>query len=346
MSPGGLDWQAVSALVAVGLVAGVLSYLGCRAALRLAQRSGMIVQPGERQSHQVATPTGGGLGLILSLIVTSLGIQYFWPLSEFWWLYMVPGVVALSVAGWFDDRHHVSSLLRLLVQLTVSFWLLGFVCSQNSVSHIGMFAGIIVAMIWLMNLYNFMDGSDGMAGFQGIFAGLVMAVLFFDGDQPAMALLSLTVVAVCAGFLPLNFPRARVFMGDVASVPLGFIFASLAVYGWHTGAISPVLSVLIMSVFVVDATLTLIARVFAGERWYTAHNQHVYQRLIAQGWSHSRVLFLYQSINVILVLPAIVLAAMYTQYATVTAGMTLLILGACWYTADRKLGIGATRRLQ
>jgi len=179
MSPGDLDWQVVSGLVAVGLVAGVLSYLGCRAALRLAQRSGMIVQPGARQSHQVATPTGGGLGLILSLIITSLGIQYFWPLPEFWWLYMAPGVVALSVAGWFDDRHHVSSLLRLLVQLTVSLWLLGFVCSQNSVSHIGMLAGIIVAMIWLMNLYNFMDGSDGMAGFQGIFAGLVMAVLFF-----------------------------------------------------------------------------------------------------------------------------------------------------------------------
>jgi len=157
-----------------------------------------------------------------------------------------------------------------------------------------------------------------MAGFQGIFAGLVMAALFLAGDAFAMAMLSLVVAAASAGFLPLNFPRARIFMGDVASVPLGFIFAALAIYGWHTDVISLALSILIMSVFIIDATLTLIARVFAGERWYTAHNQHVYQRLIAQGGSHSRILMVYQTINVVLVLPAIVLAAMYTQYANVT----------------------------
>ena len=97
-------------------------------------------------------------------------------------------------------------------------------------------------------------------------------------------------------------------MGDVASVPLGFIFASLAIYGLYTGTIGLALSILIMSVFIVDASLTLLARVFAGERWYTAHNQHVYQRLIAHGWSHSRVLLLYQALNVMLVLPAIGLA--------------------------------------
>ena len=185
-----------------------------------------------------------------------------------------------------------------------------------------------------------------MAGFQGVFAGLVMTVLFIRGDQYAMAVLSLAVAASCAGFLPLNFPQARIFMGDVASVPLGFIFASMAVYGLHTGVISLALSVLIMSVFIVDATLTLLARVFAGERWYTAHNQHVYQRLIAEGWSHSRVLVIYQVINVILVLPAIVLAAMYTQYVIVTVGLTLLILGAGWYTVNWKLGMRATRRLE
>ena len=144
---------------------------------------------------------------------------------------------------------------------------------------------------------------------------------------------------------PVNFPKAQIFMGDVASVPLGFIFASMAVYGVHAGVISLPLSVLVMSVFIIDASLTLIARVFAGERWYTAHNQHVYQRLIAYGWSHSRVLKLYQSINVILVLPAIVLAAMYTQYANVTAGLTLLFLGSCWFAANRKLGKRAARRL-
>ncbi len=342
-----LDWHAWFSMAAVSLVAGVLSYLSCYLALRMAKRYGMIVQPGERQSHELATPTGGGLGLIFSLLVTTAGMQiFFLPLPTFWWLHMLPGVVILAAAGWFDDRQHISSLVRLLIQLVVSFWLLSFICFQNPVINASMCAGIIVAMIWLMNLYNFMDGSNGMAGFQGVFAGLVMAVLFLLGNQFAMAMLSLAVAACCAGFLPLNFPRASVFMGDVASVPLGFIFASLAVHGWHTGAISPAQSILIMSVFFVDATLTLLARVFAGERWYTAHNQHVYQRLIAQGWSHSRVLVIYQAINVILVLPAIALAVMYTQFAIVTVGLTLLILGACWYTANWTLGMRATRRLE
>ena len=346
MSPVALNWHILSSMAAVSIIAGVLSYLSCSVALRIAKRYGMIVQPGERQSHETATPTGGGLGLIFSVIVTSSVLHFFLPLPAFWWLYMLPGVVILSAAGWFDDRHHISSLVRLLIQLIVSLWLLSSICFQNPAINAGLCAGIMVAMIWLMNLYNFMDGSNGMAGFQGVFTGLVMAVLFIHGDQYAMAMLSLAVAAACAGFLPLNFPRARIFMGDVASVPLGFIFASMAVYGLHTAVISPALSVLIMSVFIVDATLTLLARVFAGERWYTAHNQHVYQRLIAEGWSHSRVLVIYQVINVILVLPAIVLAAMYTQYAIVTVGLTLLILGAGWYTVNWKLGMRATRRLE
>jgi len=339
------DWQAGLFIVAVFLLGAALSFFASNVALRLARRSGMVVQPGARQSHTIATPTGGGLGLVFSLIVTSVFISVYVPLQGFWWLHVLPGVVVLAMTGWFDDKRHVSSLLRLLIQLAVSLWLLGFICLQNSVSSILMCAGIMGAMIWLMNLYNFMDGSDGMAGFQGVFAGLVMAVLFILGGELAMAMLSVAVAAVCAGFLPLNFPKAQIFMGDVASVPLGFIFASMAVYGLYSGVISATLSVLIMSVFIIDASLTLIARVFAGERWYTAHNQHVYQRLIAHGWSHSRVLLLYQTINVILVLPAIVLAAIYTRYANITAGMTLLILAACWFAASRKLGMRVARRL-
>jgi UDP-N-acetylmuramyl pentapeptide phosphotransferase/UDP-N-acetylglucosamine-1-phosphate transferase len=332
-------------MAGVFVVGAILSYISCKAALRLATHAGMIVQPGERQSHQVATPTGGGLGLVFSLVLTTVGVELFSPLPEFWWLHVMPGVVLLALTGWFDDKRHVSSMVRLLIQLVVSLWLLGFVCLQKSVGSIAMCAGIMGAMIWLMNLYNFMDGSDGMAGFQGVFAGLVMAVLFFIGDELPMAALSVAVAAACVGFLPVNFPKARIFMGDVASVPLGFIFASMAVYGLYSGVISLPVSVLIMSVFIIDASLTLIARVFAGERWYTAHNQHVYQRLISRGWSHSRVLKLYQFINVILVLPAIVLAAMYTQYANLTAGLTLLLLGACWFAANRKLGMRAARRL-
>ncbi len=306
----------------------------------------MIAYPGVRQSHTVDTPTGGGLGLIFSIVVTSMLLQFFLPLPVFWWQYMLPGICLLTIVGWRDDKLPVSSLLRLLVQLVVSLWLLSFFSFQFSLSDMAVFTATIVAMIWIMNLYNFMDGSNGMAGFQGIFAGMALAVLFYAGDQYALALLSLAVAAACAGFLPLNFPQASVFMGDVASVPLGFIFASLAVYGMKAEILSLSASILIMSVFIIDATLTLLARVFRGERWYTAHAQHVYQRLIAEGWSHRQVLMVYQAINVILVLPAIVLAEIFPQYAMVTVGLTLLLLGACWHIANRRLGILATVQLK
>lgn len=341
-----LGWPFYYGWLAVILFTGVLSYFSCIKVMALAERSGMIAQPGERQSHDVATPTGGGLGLIFSIVVTSLCLQFVLPIPVFWWQNLLPGILLLAIVGWRDDKYPVSSLLRLLVQLAVSFWLLGFGWLQFTLRDVGMFASATVVIVWLMNLYNFMDGSDGMAGFQGVFAGLVMAVAFQTGEQYAMALLALAVAAACAGFLPLNFPPARVFMGDVASVPLGFIFASFAVYGVQTGSMSLSVSILVMSVFIIDATLTLLTRVLCGERWYTAHAQHVYQRLIAQGWSHRRVLVAYQAINVILVLPAIVLAEKYPQYAVVTVGLTFLLLGACWHIANRRLGMLATVQMK
>jgi len=258
----------------------------------------------------------------------------------------LPGVLALAVIGWLDDKRPVSSRVRLLVQFVVSLWLLGFACFEGIQGAIGLCLISVVALVWLMNLYNFMDGSNGMAGFQGVFAGLVMASLFLVGGQYAMALLALTVAAACAGFLPLNFPQAAVFMGDVASVPLGFIFGAFAVYGIQTAVIDLASAILVMAVFIVDATLTLVARVIRGERWYTAHNQHVYQRLIVQEWSHSQVLMAYQALNMLVVLPAIVLVNMYPQFAMPTTAITLILLGACWYIANRKPGTRSARRLE
>jgi UDP-N-acetylmuramyl pentapeptide phosphotransferase/UDP-N-acetylglucosamine-1-phosphate transferase len=166
-----------------------------------------------------------------------------------------------------------------------------------------------------------------------------MAVLFHNNGQAAMALLALTVAAACTGFLLLNFPPARVFMGDVASVPLGFIFAAFGVYGVQTGSFGLHVAVLVMAVFIIDATMTLLARVIRREQWYTAHAQHVYQRLIVHGWSHRRVLVVYQAINLAVVLPAIVLIEKYPQNAMLTSGLTLLLLGTCWYFASRRLGM-------
>ena len=340
-----INWQSGIGLLAFAVFTAVLSYFSCLKATNLAIHSGMIAHPGARQSHAVATPTGGGLGLVFSIVVMAAILHFIFPLPAFWWQKMLPGVLLLVLIGWRDDKLPVSSFARLLVQLAVSFWLLGFDWFSLSIEGAVFYVSTILAMVWMMNLYNFMDGSNGMAGFQGVFAGVMVAGLFLIADQYAMALISVAVAAACVGFLPLNFPVATVFMGDVASVPLGFIFAALAVFGLHSGALSWVATILVMSVFIVDATLTLLARVFRGERWYTAHAQHIYQRLIAHGWSHSRVLVVYQSINVMLVMPAVVLAEIYPHYAKVLTGLVFAILGAGWHVANRRLGMFAKEQV-
>lgn len=305
----------------------------------------MIALPGERQSHHTATPAGGGLGLISAVIIVTLVLQAIQPLPIFWWLNMLPGLLLLVLVGWIDDKKAVSSRIRLLVQFTVSFWLLLCMGFWGSAIDAGITAITMLAIIWLMNLYNFMDGSNGMAAFQGVFCGLVFAALFAAGGHSSMAIIAVIVAAACAGFVPLNFPNAKVFMGDVASVPLGFVFAAFSVYGVYEGIFNVWVAALIMSVFLVDASLTLAARVIHKEQWYTAHKQHVYQRLIEQEWSHSQVLIAYQAINVVIVLPALVLVTMYPQYAFVTTVLTFLVLGAGWYIANWKLGARSVRRL-
>ena len=342
----GTQWQSGFTWLLVGLSVFVISFICCWLAMRLAIRSNMIVQPGERQSHQQATPTGGGLGIVFTLLLVTLLIELNHPLPGFWWLNMVPGILLLAFIGWIDDKQPLASKVRLLVQFIVSLWLLLFAEALGLAQQTVPLFLITITVVWMMNLYNFMDGSNGMAGFQGVFCGLAFAAIFALAEQAGMALVAFVVAAACAGFLPLNFPNAKIFMGDVSSVPLGFIFAAFAVYGVNAGLFSWGVPLLIMSVFFVDASLTLAARVIQGEQWYTAHKQHVYQRLIEQEWSHGQVLVVYLAINVLLVLPALVLVILYPQYAIVTTVLMLFMLGAGWYIANWKLGAHSVRRLE
>lgn len=345
MTPDAWYLSSATGWILVALSTLALSYLCSCWATSLARHSGRIALPGERQSHHTATPAGGGLGLLTAVVIITLVLQFIEPLPVFWWLNMLPGVLLLALVGWIDDKSFVSSRIRLLVQFTVSFWLLLCMGFLGSVSDAGITVITLFAMVWLMNLYNFMDGSNGMAAFQGVFCGLVFAALFVAAGHASMAIIAVIVAAASAGFVPLNFPNAKVFMGDVASVPLGFIFAGFSVYGVYEGIFDVWVTALIMSVFLVDASLTLAARVIQREQWYTAHKQHVYQRLIEQEWSHSQVLIAYQAINVVLVLPALMLVTMYPQYAFVITVITLLVLGSGWYIANWMLGARSVRRL-
>ena len=192
-------------------------------------------------------------------------------------------------------------------------------------------------LVWLMNLYNFMDGSHGMAGFEGVFVASCFTVLAWLSDHTALALLGGVIAGACAGFLPWNFPRPRIFMGDAGSVPLGFMLGVLLALGLVESAITLPQALLLLIVFLVDASLTLLRRVIRGERWYTPHKQHVYQRLIAQGWTHSRVLLAYQAINLVVVVPALVLVNKVPAYTWPVTALVVVALSAGWYAASSRL---------
>ncbi|MFC1688440.1 glycosyltransferase family 4 protein [Pseudomonadota bacterium] len=326
--------SSFSPLAAVALAA-FLSFVLTGLATWYARRRGLLDHPGERHSHTLATPRGGGAGLLVAYLVASL--LFLWPDWPEWWLYcMLPGTLVLALTGWWDDHASLGVLLRLFVQLAVSFYLI--VCATSAGWMQGLASMFISGLfvIWMINLYNFMDGSNGMAGLQGVFASAVLAVLFYLSGDPSFALLSLILTACCIGFLPWNLGQAKVFMGDVGSLALGFTFASMLLYGAVTGAFAYPVALMVMMLFLTDAGLTLSWRVIRGERWYNAHRQHLYQRMIACGWTHGRVALVYQAINLILVLPGIVLAVRFPALAWAIALVLTLIFVLGWHFLLRR----------
>jgi Fuc2NAc and GlcNAc transferase len=319
--------------------AALTSFLLTGLATRYAGRRGLIDYPGERHSHTVATPRGGGAGLTLTLVIFSL--LAFSGDGGFWLHCALPGIAVLSLLGWWDDHASLSARFRFFIQLAVSSYLIAYSL------HSGWLGGVLqlvcagLFLLWMTNLYNFMDGSNGMAGLQGVFGGVVLACLFEQaGDHPS-ALAAALLAACCLGFLPWNLGRARVFMGDAGSLALGFALGALLIYGVASEAFGVPVALMVMLVFLTDGTLTLLLRVMKGERWYTAHKQHLYQRLIVHGWTHARVLLFYQAMNLTLVVPGIVVANNYPWLAWTVALTMILVMGLGWFLVLRNIGVFA-----
>jgi len=315
----------------------LLSFVCTGLAAWYARRIGMVDHPGERQSHEGVTPRGGGIGIILALLTASLFLLV--DGDETWSKCVLPGMLVLATLGWRDDHVSLPARFRFLVQLLVSMFFLGCMIKNGWIQGVGSSVLAVLFLIWMTNLYNFMDGSNGMAGLQAVFAGAVLSCLFSHAGEYNLALISACVAASCAGFLPWNLGNARVFMGDVGSISLGFIFGALLLIGVGNQAFSVPVALMVMLVFIIDSTLTLIGRILKGEQWYNAHKQHLYQRLIAQGWTHGRAALFYQAINLVVLTPGIVIAVIYPALAWVVALILILVLTSAWYLLIKRNGV-------
>jgi UDP-N-acetylmuramyl pentapeptide phosphotransferase/UDP-N-acetylglucosamine-1-phosphate transferase len=189
----------------------------------------------------------------------------------------------LAVVSFIDDRRHVPIVLRFGAHALAATI---FVLVLDPDVH-PLWQGVLVlAIVWMTNLYNFMDGSDGLAGGMGLFGFGAYALGAWLAGDTVMAVASGAVAAAALTFLAFNFPPAKVFMGDAGSIPLGFLAAALGLIGWHAGRWPLWFPVLAFSPFIVDASLTLARRALRGERVWEAHRSHYYQRLVQLGWGH------------------------------------------------------------
>lgn len=284
---------------------------------RYALANRLLDLPNARSSHSVATPRGGGLAIVIATVAGFVVLAFTGTLAlPLAWALLGSGV-AVAWIGFLDDHGHVAARWRLLVHFLVAAWALYWLQGPPELTMMGVpfrqgwVTGVLAAvyLVWMLNLYNFMDGIDGLAGAEAVTVCIGGALLYFAAGNRELAPVPLVVAAATSGFLCWNLPPARIFMGDAGSGFLGIVFGVLSLYA---GRVDPLLFwswVILLGVFVVDSSVTLLARLLRGERVYEAHRSHAYQRAARRIGSHRSVTLAAAAINVLWLLPISILVA-------------------------------------
>jgi UDP-N-acetylmuramyl pentapeptide phosphotransferase/UDP-N-acetylglucosamine-1-phosphate transferase len=228
-----------------------------------------IDKPNSRSMHSAPIPRGGGLA-----VLTPLLLVYAISLGDFMAANIVIGLLLVAIVSYIDDRRSLSSSLRLAVHVIAACVL---VLPQGHSLYIGI--GLCLLTVWCINLYNFMDGIDGLAASMGFVGFLTIYFVNLHNGQAQLAPISSIVAFSCLGFLLFNFPPAKIFLGDVGSASLGYLMAVAIVLTPSGGLSDSWGPLLIFAPFLLDATFTIARRALSGEKFWTAHRSHLYQRL-------------------------------------------------------------------
>ena len=298
-----------SALLAATLGAGLVAGIGTGALIPLLRGAAVLDRPNERSLHEAPVPRGGGIAVIAAIAFAWLGLVLTGRAGPSL-LVVLLGALLLARVSWRDDVAGLSPALRLAVQAVAvaaalgTAALIGFGALSLTQGWLPQWLDTAVtALLWLwfINLFNFMDGIDGLAGSEAatIALGLAAFAATGVGEEPLLVLLAAPVAAAAIGFLLWNWPPARIFLGDVGSVPLGyllgFLLLSLAWSGyWRIALILPLY-------FLADATITLGRRLARGERVWQPHRRHFYQRAVQRGLSHREVTLRIVAANLVLI---------------------------------------------
>jgi Fuc2NAc and GlcNAc transferase len=308
--------------VILDLILVVLASYSLTALVRFyAFKKSILDIPNERSSHSVVTPRGGGLAVVATFIFSLVFMVAFAIVSVNVVVALVGGGLMIAIIGWIDDKNSVSPRLRLVAHFLAAIWALywlgGFTWMAIGFTtvHLGWAGSVIAAVgiVWMINLYNFMDGIDGIAGTEAISVALCAGILLFWTGSVGLAWVCIILALAVGGFLVWNWPPAQIFMGDVGSGFLGYVFAVLAIVSEKGSSVPLSVWLLLLGVFITDATITLFKRLVRGEKLSQPHRTHVYQLAVQAGNSHKQVTLAVLFINIMLAMTAIA-AVQYRGY--------------------------------
>jgi Fuc2NAc and GlcNAc transferase len=294
---------------------------------RVALASGLVDLPNLRSSHTRATARGGGLSVVLTTTAGVVALAVNGILSKPLLISLVIGGGAVALVGFLDDRYSVRPVVRFAVHVGAAVWALIWLGGLpplligDHLIKLGA-AGYIIAVlgiVWALNLFNFMDGIDGIAATEAVFITLAAALAgLIGGWAPEIPAAAWVLGFASAGFLCWNWPPARVFLGDVGSGYLGYLIAVLALASARTNPAALWVWLILGGVFFIDATVTLCRRLLRGERVFEAHRSHAYQWLARRWGSHGRVTATVTAVNLAWLLPWSVLAVSLPRCAIVS----------------------------
>ena len=312
---------------------------------RYALARSIIDIPNARSSHTVPTPRGGGVAIVLSFLLALpvLALAGFLPWSVTW--AMLGAGTGIAVLGFLDDHGHIAARWRLLGHFAASVWALYWLGGLPAITLLGLdlelgWLGHILAvfyLVWMLNLYNFMDGIDGIASVEAICSCLGACLLYWLAGFDSLIILPLVLAMAVAGFLYWNFPPARIFMGDAGSGFLGIILGLLSLQAaWASPKLLWVWLIL-LGIFIVDATVTLIRRLLRGDKVYEAHRSHAYQFASRQYGRHLPVTLAVAAINLFWLLPVaacVVLWGLDGALGLVLAYVPLVMLAVKFHAGE------------
>ena len=294
--------------------------------------------PNNRSSHTVPKPKGGGIAIIIPFLITILVLFFCEMIDVAITKSLITGLIFVALVGLVDDYKNLSATVRMIVYL-ISAWIsLYFIGGLKSISineysyylgNIGYYLGILF-LVWLINLYNFMDGTDGFAGVQTICVSVFCFFLLYLSNNTSLSIIMLCLASSSIGFLYWNWAPAKIFMGDVGSCTIGFLFGVFSIYTENEGVISIIVWTILLAPFIGDTTLTLIKRISNNEKWYRAHNTHAYQKLHQCGVSHDELALKLFLVNILLIWPLAYFAHTYQNYSLFMLILSYILMAAIW----------------